>query len=84
MDGTIETERIANATYLQQELQPRADATLPMFKISDDGTEARRVTVQLGRVSEDGTEITNGLAPGDRVIVSDMSTWNRYDQVRLQ
>ena len=25
-----------------------------------------------------------GLAPGDRVVVSDMSTWNRYDQVRLQ
>ncbi|HYK38851.1 MAG TPA: hypothetical protein VEU98_02435 [Candidatus Eremiobacteraceae bacterium] len=25
-----------------------------------------------------------GLAPADRVIVSDISTWNRYDQVRLQ
>ena len=25
-----------------------------------------------------------GLALGDRIIVSDMSTWNRYDQVRLQ
>ncbi len=84
VDGTIETERAANATYLPQELQAHPDATLPMFKISDDGRQARRVTVQLGRVSEDGTEITGGLAPGDRVIVSDMSTWNRYDQVRLQ
>ena len=57
---------------------------MPLFKVSDDGTEAHRVNVQLGRVSEDGTEIVSGLAPGDRVIVSDMSTWNRYDQVRLQ
>ena len=84
VDGTIETERVANATYLPQELQAHADAALPMFKISGDGTEARRVTVQVGRVSEDGTEIVGGLAAGDRVIVSDMSTWNRYDQVRLQ
>ena len=84
VDGTIETERVPSATYLPQELQAHADAALPLFKISDDGTEARRVTVQLGRVSEDGTEIVGGLAPGDRVIVSDMSTWNRYDQVRLQ
>jgi len=83
-DGAIETEREANAIYLPRELQPRADATLPIFKISEDGTEARRVMVQLGRVSEDWTEITGGLAPGDRVIVSDMSTWNHYDQVRLQ
>src|SRR5882724_1055831 len=82
VDGTIETERLANATYLPQVLQ--AHAALPIFKISDDGTEARRVTVQVGHVSEDGTEIVGGLRAGDRVIVSDMSTWNRYDQVRLQ
>lgn len=84
VDGTIETEHVANVVYLPEELQARADASMPMFKISDAGTEARRITVQLGRVSEDGTEIVNGLAPGDRVIISDMSTWNRYDQVRLQ
>ena len=57
---------------------------MAIFKVSDDGTEAHRINVQLGRVSEGGTEIVSGLAPGDRVIVSDMSTWNRYDQVRLQ
>jgi HlyD family secretion protein len=84
VDGTIETERVASVVYLPQELQAHAEASLPMFKISNDGTEARRVPVQIGRVSEDGTEITGGLAPGDRVIVSDMSTWSRYDQVRLQ
>jgi len=84
VDGTIETQRIVNATYLPQELQANPDATMPLFKVSDDGTEAHRINVQLGRVSEDGTEIVSGLAPGDRVIVSDMSTWNRYDQVRLQ
>lgn len=84
VEGTIETEHVPNATYLRQEVQAHADAALPLFRVSDDGKEARRVTVQLGRVSEDGTEITGGLAPGDRVIVSDMSTWNRYDQVRLQ
>src|SRR5215470_8093301 len=84
VDGTIETERIPSATYLSQELQAHADAAQHLFKISDDGSQAHRVTVQLGRVSEDGTEIVGGLAPGDRVIVSDMSTWNRYDQVRLQ
>ena len=84
VDGSIETEHVPNAIYLPRELQARPDASLPLFKVSADGTEARRVTVQLGRVSVDGTEISSGLDPGDRVIVSDMSTWNRYDQVRLQ
>ena len=84
VDGTIETQRIANATYLPQALQANPDAAMAIFKVSDDGTDAHRINVQLGRVSEGGTEIVSGLAPGDRVIVSDMSTWNRYDQVRLQ
>lgn len=84
VDGTIETEHVANAIYLPQELRAHSDEPTPMFKVSEDGTEARRINVQLGHVSEDGTEIVGGLAPGDRVIVSDMSTWKRYDQVRLQ
>src|SRR5579859_274558 len=67
VDGTIETDRIANAIYLPQELQAHPDGSLAMFKISQDGTEAKRVAVQLGRVSEDGTEIAGGLTPGDRV-----------------
>jgi HlyD family secretion protein len=84
IDGTIETQTVPSAIYLPRELETRADSTLLLFRVSTDGTEARRVTVQLGRVSLDGVEIVAGLDPGDRVIVSDMSTWNRYDQVRLQ
>src|SRR5262249_8317756 len=37
-DGTIETDRVANAIYLPQELQSHGDASLAMFKISEDGT----------------------------------------------
>src|SRR5262249_14946626 len=36
VDGTIETERVANAVYLPQELQAHADLSMPLFKISDD------------------------------------------------
>ena len=84
MDGTIETERVPDATYLPQELQADTDTALALFKISGNGNQARRFSVQFGRVSEDGTEIVGGLAPGDRVIVSGMSTWGLYDQVRLE
>src|SRR5262249_34113161 len=41
VDGTIETDRVANAVYLPQELQAHPDAALAMFKISEDGTEAK-------------------------------------------
>jgi len=58
VDGTIEQ----NAWRTRPIATGIAGAcALPIFKISDDGTEARRVTVQVGHVSEDGTEIVGGL-----------------------
>ena len=84
VDGTIETGRNASVVYIAQPLPAHSDEPVQMFKLSADGMEATRVSVGLGRVSTDGAEVVDGLQPGDRVIVSDMSTWNRYDHVRLQ
>src|SRR6267143_418712 len=46
--------------------------------------EAERVMVELGNASIDSVEIVAGLQPGDRVIVSDMSTWSKYDRLLVQ
>src|SRR6266513_924334 len=40
--------------------------------------------VELGNTSIDSVEIVAGLRPGDRVIVSDMSTWSKYDRVLVK
>ena len=53
------------------------------FRLSPAGDDARRVTVRLGRGSTHLIEIRDGLAEGDRVILSDMSAWDAVDRVRL-
>src|SRR6267143_539216 len=52
--------------------------------LTEDGNEAQRVMVELGNASIDSVEIVAGLQPGDRVIVSDMSTWSKYDRVLVK
>ena len=42
-----------------------------------------RVPVRLGRTSVNEVEIVQGLAVGDRVILSDTSSWDDYDRIRL-
>jgi HlyD family secretion protein len=39
--------------------------------------------VQLGRTSVNSVEIIQGLSPGDEVILSDTSSWDDYDRIRL-
>jgi len=39
--------------------------------------------VKLGRSSVNTVEIVEGLKPGDRVVLSDMSTWDAFNRIRL-
>jgi hypothetical protein len=55
-----------------------------MFKLVEDGAYADRVTVEFGAASVTEMEVKAGLAPGDIVILSDMSQWDEFDRVRLR
>ena len=55
-----------------------------LFRVNPDGDEAARVKVRLGKSSVNTVEILEGLKPGDKVILSDMSAWDAYDRVRLK
>lgn len=84
VDGTIEVEHVPNAVFLGRALQVKPNSQVALFRLTDDGKEAQKVMVNLGQASTDGIEIKNGLQAGDSVIVSDMSSWNRYDRVLLK
>ncbi len=62
--------------------QPQSQVSL--FKVDADGVYATRVPVRLGRSSVDAIEVVEGLAEGDRVILSDMSAWDGVDRIRLE
>ncbi len=82
--GSIDTEKIQRATIVKWPLQTHSDAPLSLYRISPDGKEAQRVQVILGRASNDSVQITEGLQPGDNIIVSDMSQWNRYAHLQIK
>jgi len=84
VDGTIELERLDDVIYVERPTQGQEGSTIGLFKLSPDGKEAERVQVRIGRVSVSTVEILSGLKPGDQVILSDMSTWDAFDRVRLR
>jgi HlyD family secretion protein len=52
--------------------------------IEPNGNFARRVKVRYGQLSGPLIQVVDGLAPGDKVIVTDMSKRNDSERVRLQ
>jgi len=83
VDGTIELERLDNVVYVGRPAFGQEKSTVGIFKLAPDTNDAVRTQVQLGRSSVNTIEIINGLQPGDRVILSDMSQWDSNDRVRL-
>src|SRR5262249_37901632 len=84
VEGTIELERLDNVLSVGRPAFGQPGATVQLFRVDADGNGAQRATVQLGKTSVKTVEIVNGLAEGDKVILSDMSQWDSVDRIRLR
>jgi multidrug efflux pump subunit AcrA (membrane-fusion protein) len=84
VDGTIDIEKLDNVTYVGRPVHGAANSSISVFKIVNDDKEALRVNVKLGRASVQKIEVLEGLKVGDKIILSDMSEWDKVDRVHLK
>lgn len=84
VDGTIVIEKLDDVLTVGRPAFGQPDSRVTLFRLSPDGETATRTAVQLGRGSVHRIEVVEGLQEGDRVILSDMSTWDAVDRVRLE
>jgi HlyD family secretion protein len=84
VDGTIEIENLKDVLFVGRPVHGQSESTIGLFKLVDDGAEAVRVNVKLGRSSVNTIEVLQGLNVGEKVILSDMSAWDNFDRVRLK
>jgi HlyD family secretion protein len=83
VDGTIELERLADVLYVGRPAQGQPESTVGLFRLRPGGSDAVRTKVKLGRASVSTVEVLDGLAVGDKVILSDTSAWDAAERIRL-
>ncbi len=83
VDGTIRIESIEDVLFVGRPVYGQAHSTVGLFKLTDSGDEAVRVTARLGRTSVNLVEVVDGLLEGDRIVLSDMSRWDDVERVRI-
>jgi HlyD family secretion protein len=84
VDGTIDLERLDDVLYVGRPAFGQENSTIQLFKLEDDGRDAIRVPVKVGRASVNSIQVVDGLHEGDTVVLSDMSRWDNTDRIRLQ
>ena len=55
-----------------------------IFKVSDDGSKAYKVDIQLGNQNPDYFEVLQGLKPGDKVVTSSYENYGSMQELVLQ
>jgi HlyD family secretion protein len=83
VDGTVDLERLNDVVYVGRPAAGQPNTTITLFRLDPDGKTATRTTVKLGRTSVSAIEVLDGLKPGDRVILSDMSSVDTHNRIRL-
>ena len=84
VDGSIQVEKMTNVLHAGRPAGSAGAGSMGLFKVNVAGDEAVRVSVEIGRVSVNAIEIVRGLAPGDRLIVSDMTPFANVSRVRIR
>jgi len=84
VDGTIDIDRLTDVLYVGRPAQGPVEGQSTLFRLEPDGVHASRVPVRLGRASVTLIEVLDGLAPGDQVVLSDTSAWEKADRIRIE
>lgn len=82
VEGVVELERLPGVRHVARPVSARAGASMRLFVVR--GREAVRVPVKLGKASADRIVVLEGLAPGEQVIVSDMTDHAGKDRLEVR
>jgi HlyD family secretion protein len=80
----VEAGLVKDTMFFGRPAGSQADSTAVLFVLEPGASGARRVTVRYGKMSGPLIQILRGLAPGDRVIVTDMSKYAGFARVALR
>ena len=83
VDGTVEIERVADILYVGRPVFGQPNSQVGLFRLIGGTPEAVRTSVKLGHSSVNTIEVVDGLQAGDQVILSDMSSQDRSERIRL-
>lgn len=84
VDGRIRIATLDNVLSVGRPALAKADGDISLFRLDPSSGVATRVAVRIGAASVDRVQILHGLKPGDQVLLSDTSQWDKYDRIKVE
>lgn len=82
VDGKIFVSEIRNAIYVDKLAQAKENFIVTLYKLDKEERYAKKITVELGKISSSFMQISKGLSVGDKIVISDDNAW-KSDELKL-
>jgi HlyD family secretion protein len=84
VEGRVDIELLEDVLFVDRPASGSPMSLVQLFRVEPDDEHAVRVPVRLGRASVRSIEIVEGLAEGDKIIISDIRHWDEHDRLRFK
>jgi len=84
VDGTVQISYLQDVIKMGRPAFGQPNSTIGIFKLVHNTDEAIRTSIRLGATSVTTVQVLDGLREGDEVILSDTSTFDGYDKIRIE
>jgi multidrug resistance efflux pump len=83
IEGEIDIARIDNTLFVQRPMFAKSFGQAQIYLLDSEGETASRHDVTFGQTSTKYIEIKSGLIAGQNIIVSDVSSFEEHQQIRI-
>ena len=83
IDGVIEIARISDTLFVKRPMFASGFTDAAVYMLDAEGEYAHKTRVTFGQTSTRYIQIQAGLKVGENIIVSDSSSWQQHEQIRL-
>ena len=83
VEGEIDIARINNTLFVQRPMFAKSFGQAQVYLLDEQGNTASRHDVTFGQTSTKYIEIKSGLKAGQNIIVSDVSSFEEHQQIKI-
>ncbi|WP_028774117.1 HlyD family secretion protein [Shewanella waksmanii] len=83
VEGVVEIDRISDTLYVQRPMFIKGYSQSDIYLINEEGDYAYKRSIKFGRMSSRYIQVQSGLKLGESIIVSDASSWNQHNQIKI-
>jgi len=83
VDGVIEIIKIPDTLFVKRPMFADGFSQSSVYRLDNEGLYANKHDVKYGHMSSQYIQIVQGLKEGENIIVSDASSWEQHQQIRI-